>query len=125
VWKRGAVLVVGILKHLPAISVLSSIGKEIHCYDSRETRVNSKLKGGLSSFSVPKKPRGAHYHFDDESIVENVGTVFLFDDVPHPCMSFIPGAIIIGHESLLREALKGRKFYPRAYWRDIAAVEIE
>jgi hypothetical protein len=40
-------------------------------------------------------------------------------------MNFLHGATIVGDEPTLRETLRGYKFYPRAHWRDLAAMEIE
>lgn len=118
-------MVAGILHCFGAIQVIASLGKDIKCYDTRSNRVKSKLTGQLSAFALPKKPPNAEYLIDNDDKIENVGTAFLLDVVPLPCMSFISGATIVGDESSLREALKGYKFIPVAQWRDIAAMEIQ
>jgi hypothetical protein len=124
-WKKGSAVVAGILHHTGTIDVIAGLGNDVKCYDTRTSRVKSKLTGQLSAFALPKKPRHAEYFIDNHDAIENVSVVFLLEDVPLPCMSFVPGATIVGEESSLREALKGRKFIPRAYWRDIAAMEIQ
>lgn len=118
-------MVAGILNHTRTIGVIAGLGRKILCYDTRANRVKSKLTGSLSAFALPKKPRLAEYLIDDEVAIEDVGIVFLLDNVPLPCMTFVRGATIVGDESSLREALKGYKFIPRAHWRDLAAMEIQ
>ena len=118
-------VVAGVLHNLPAINVLAGIGKDVRCYDTKATRIKSKLGGSLSAFAVPKKPNNTEYYFDDATAIDNVVAAFFLSDVPMPCMSFMPGAILVGNEPTLREALKGRKFFPRALWRDLLAVEIQ
>jgi len=125
VWKKGNTVIIGILQHTSAIEVIASLGKDVRCYDTRTNRVKSKLTGLLSAFALPKKPSNAEYLIDNQEAIDEVGTAFLLEDIPSPCMSFMSGATIVGEESLLREALKGHKFIPRAYWRDIAAMEIQ
>jgi hypothetical protein len=87
--------------------------------------VKSKLTGELSAFSLPHRPPHTEFLIDNDEPISDVGILFLLDDCPMPCMSFVSGAIIVGEESKLREALRGRKFIPRAYWRNIAAMEIQ
>lgn len=123
-WKKGGAVVAGILNHTATINVIAGLGNSVRCYDTHSSRVKSKLTGQLSSFALPKKPRHAEYFVDNNDEIKDVSVVFLLEDIPLPCMSFVPGATIIGDESSLREALKGHKFIPRAYWRDIAAMEI-
>lgn len=123
-WKKGKAIVFGILNHVEAIRVIASIGRPVLCYDTSESRTQSKLKGNLSAFSLPKKPPNAEYFIDEKGSLDLVGTLFLFEDSLIPCNSFLPGATIVGNETRLREALKGYKFFPCAYWRDLAAMEI-
>jgi hypothetical protein len=124
-FKTGRTVVAGILRHTAPISVIASIGRPVHCYDTRETRVDSKIFTGIPTFSLPRAPRNAYFYLDNEEPIENVGCLFLFESVPMGCVKFMQSGIIAGTEPLLREALKGRKYIPRAHCANFAALEIQ
>jgi hypothetical protein len=124
-YKTGATVVSGVLKHTDKIRVIAGIGRPVDCYESSKTRVASRVFETYDTFYLPQSPKGARYFVDESNPVENVGIWFLFETIPICCDSFVPSAIIVGTEPLLREALKGRKFIPRAYFAEYAAMELQ
>lgn len=124
-YKSGNTVVAGILRNTEAIRVIAGIGQPVHCFDTRESRVESKIFTGIPTFSLPRAPRNALFYLDNEEPIENVGCLFLFDSVPMGCTKFMQSATIVGTEPLLREALKGLKYIPRAYCANFAALEIQ
>jgi hypothetical protein len=123
-YKGGTTIVSGILNHTQKISVIAGIGLPVRCYETSKARVKSRVFPGFDSFYVPKAPKGAYFYVDHADPIENVGIWFLFESVPICCGSFVPSAIITGTEPLLREALKGKNFIPRAYFAEYAAMEL-
>ena len=124
-YKTGYTVVAGILRNTEAIRIIASIGRPAHCYDTRSSRVDSKIFTGIPAFSLPSAPRNAYFYLDNLEPIEDVGCLFLFDSVPMGCVKFLQSGIIVGTEPLLREALKGHKYIPRAYCANIAALEIQ
>ena len=124
-YKTGRTIVAGILNHTDKIDIIASVGQPVDCYDSRESRIESKIFNGFPAFSLPRPQRNVTFYLDDDEPISDVGIMFLFDDVPMGFATFLQSATIVGTEPLLREALKGHKYIPRAYWRDLAAVELQ
>lgn len=85
--------------------------------------MESVLGKELRAFRYKNPPRDCEYRFDDDAPVKDVGALIIFRDVAPAC-EFMPGAVVVGAEKPLRKYLAGRKFFPRAAWRDLVAVEI-
>jgi len=122
--KRGRIVSTGILGYEQVLHVLASLGAPVDAYDTTAARVPSVLGGGLDAFRFSKCPDNVTLHFDETDPVEGVAVLLLLKDVPPPCVSFLPSAIVAGEESLLREALKDHEFFPRVLWNDTLAVEL-
>jgi len=84
------------------------------------------LGGHLKAFSVPARASNVEFYFKSTQPVDPVSTLFLFKDIPLPCMELLKGAKIVGSLDCLVKFFKGRdeEFYLVAYWRDFVAVEI-
>lgn len=123
-YKSGATIVSGILHALPVIPVIAAIGMPVRCFEKSETRVKSRVFDGFDTFRMPSPPKNASYYVNHEGTIHNVGIWFLFDTVPICCGSFVDSAIIVGTEALLREALQGKHYIPRAYFAEYAAMEL-
>jgi hypothetical protein len=124
VHKDGTTIVSGILHRTGTIHVIASRGP-VKCFETSQARVKSRVFESIDTFRLPPAPRNAEYYLDYPDPVENVGIWFLFESVPICCGSFVSSAIIVGTEPLLREALKGRHYIPRAYFADYAAMELQ
>ena len=96
----------------------------VRCYETSEARIKSRVFDGFDAFRLPPSPKNAYFYLNYDGTIENVGVWFLFESVPICCGSFAESAIIIGTEPLLREALKGRHFIPRAHFAEYAAMEL-
>lgn len=84
----------------------------------------SVLGGDLPAFRLPPCPRGATFHVDETEDIKDVGVLFAFADVPSPCISFVDGATVVGNVEALRTILQGRRFFYRARYGAMVAVEL-
>lgn len=123
-WKTSDVVVGGILGFEDQHELIADKGRPFTAYDSTDSRVPSQLDGELPSFRYREPPRHCEYVFDSEEPLEDVGTLIVFRDTLPPCISFAPGATMVGDEASLLNRLRGHEFFPRARWRDLAAMEI-
>lgn len=124
---KGAVLVCGALSFEQEHELIHERCKNVVVFETSKARKRSVIDG-YETFRIPRELRGKRLQLDDTSWFEprppSIAVLLRGCGEANVVSQMQAGSVIIGQADLVRQACKGRRFYPRARWRNLVQVEL-